>query len=55
LGKAWKIISETLLYHKMKLKNYKEEFFFAMKVVNIKLNKNFPEEMAGREITVYIY
>ena len=55
LGKAWKIISETLLYHKMKQKNIKKEFFFAMKVVNIKLNKNFPEDMAGREITVYIY
>ena len=26
-----------------------------MKVVNIQLNKNFPEDMAGREITVYIY
>ena len=55
LGKAWKIISETLLYHKMKQKNFKVEFFFAMKVVYIKLNKNFPEYIAGREITVYIY
>ena len=26
-----------------------------MKAVNIKLNKNFPEHMSGREITIYIY
>jgi len=38
----------------MKQKNFKDEFFFAMKVVNIKLNKNFPEYMAGRELFIYI-
>ena len=26
-----------------------------MKVVNIKLNKNFPQHMSGREVAVYIY
>ena len=59
LPKAWKIISETLLYHKMyKSHHIKEninDIFFAMKAVNIKLNKNFPEHMSGREITIYIY
>ena len=56
LSKAWKIISETLLYHKIKNNyNIKEDIFIAMKVVNIKLNKNFPKHMSGREITVYIY
>lgn len=58
LSKAWKIISETLLYHKIqkyKNKNMKDDFFFAMKIVNIKRNKNFPDSMSGREITVYIY
>lgn len=52
LSKAWKIISETLLKHKMKSNNNnnKDDFIFSMKAVNIKLNKNFPEHKKGREI-----
>lgn len=57
ISKAWKIISETLLYYKMNKSNkvINEDIFIAMKAININLNKNFPEFMSGREITVYIY
>ena len=57
ISKAWKIISETLLYYKMNKSNkvFNEDIFIAMKAININLNKNFPEFMSGREITVYIY
>lgn len=56
LSKAWKIITETFLYYKINRSNkINEDIFIAMKVLNIKLNKNFPENMSGREITIYIY
>ena len=57
ISKAWKIISETLLYYKMNKSHnvINEDIFVGMKSININLNKNFPEYMSGREITVYIY
>ena len=58
IPKAWKIISESLLYHKIKHTKEQEiidDIFVSMKAINTNLNKNFPQSMDGREITVYIY
>ena len=58
---AWEIIVSCFLIHIQKYyenKNIKinnNDIFFYMKSININLNTNFPNDMSGREITVYIY
>ncbi len=58
IPKAWNIIYQNYLYHKIKYTKEEDIFddiIIVLKVINTKLNSNFPESMYGREITIYIY
>jgi len=60
IPKAWNIISQNYISHKIKYiesnnKEIKDDIIISLKVLNTVLNKNFPEYMYGREITIYIY
>ncbi len=57
IPKAWDIITKILLSYTLKYSKNKtfDDLILSMKAINTNLQKNWPKDMFGREITVYIY